>query len=122
MHTLIPAMVLRDGTPSVVFGSMGGDAQAQVHAQLLHRIVDDEVDPQAAIDAPRWRVEPLDWGLRIEERADPAVVAASAGRGHEIIETGPYDPGMGHMHTIVVGSNGYAVATDPRAEGAAVGQ
>ena len=59
MHTLIPAMVLRDGQPSLVFGSMGGDAQAQVHAQLLTRIVDDGADPQAAIDAPRWRVEPL---------------------------------------------------------------
>ncbi len=122
MHTLIPAMLLHDGTPSLVFGSMGGDAQAQVHAQLLDRIVDDEMDPQAAIDAPRWRVELLDWKLRIEARADPALVGALASRGHEIIETGAYDPGMGHAHAIAVGPNGYAVATDPRAEGAAVGQ
>jgi gamma-glutamyltranspeptidase/glutathione hydrolase len=122
MHTLIPAMVLRDGTPSLVYGSMGGDAQAQVHAQLLNRIVDDGADPQAAIDAPRWRVEPFDWKLRIEERADPALVSSLASRGHEIITTGAYDPGMGHAHAIAVGPNGYAVATDPRAEGAAVGQ
>src|SRR5207253_10638837 len=41
MHTLIPAMVLHDGRPDLVFGSMGGDAQAQVHAQVLTAIVDD---------------------------------------------------------------------------------
>lgn len=121
MHTLIPAMLLADGKPSLVFGSMGGDAQAQVHAQLLTQIVDDGADPQAAIDSPRWRVEPLDWKLRIEARADPAVVAGLAARGHEIIETGAYDPGMGHAHAIAVGEHGYAVGTDPRAEGAAVG-
>jgi gamma-glutamyltranspeptidase len=33
-----------------------------------------------------------------------------------------YDPGMGHAHAIRVGPHGYAVATDPRAEGAAVGR
>ncbi|MGZ8735224.1 MAG: gamma-glutamyltransferase family protein, partial [Acidimicrobiia bacterium] len=35
MHTLIPAMALRDGAPWLVFGSMGGDAQAQIHPQVL---------------------------------------------------------------------------------------
>ena len=59
MHTLIPAMVLRDGRPELVFGSMGGDAQAQVHAQVLTGIVDDGRNPQAAIDVPRWRVGAL---------------------------------------------------------------
>jgi gamma-glutamyltranspeptidase/glutathione hydrolase len=122
MHTLIPAMLLEDGRPKVVFGSMGGDAQAQVHAQLITQIVDDGADPQVAIDAPRWRVEPLDWKLRIEARADSTLVAGLAARGHEIIETGAYDPGMGHAHAIAVDPHGYAVATDPRAEGAALGR
>ena len=122
MHTLIPAMLLRDGKPSLVFGSMGGDAQAQVHAQLLTQIVDDGADPQAAIDAPRWRVEPLDWKLRAEKRMNPTLLGDLAARGHEIIETGAFDPGMGHAHAIAVGEHGYAVGTDPRAEGAAVGR
>jgi gamma-glutamyltranspeptidase/glutathione hydrolase len=122
MHTLIPAMVLRDGRPSVVFGSMGGDAQAQVHAQLLTQLVDDGADAQVAIDAPRWRVETFDWKLRVERRADPAVLADLASRGHELVEMQAYDPGMGHAHAITVGPGGYGVATDPRAEGAAVGR
>ena len=33
-----------------------------------------------------------------------------------------YDPGMGHAHAIAIGPHGYAVGTDPRAEGAAVGR
>ena len=76
MHTLIPAMVLRDRRPELVFGSMGGDAQAQVHAQVLTAVIDDGADPQAAIDAPRWRVEPWDWRVRVEADLDPDVVQA----------------------------------------------
>jgi gamma-glutamyltranspeptidase/glutathione hydrolase len=121
MHTLIPGMVLRDGRPEVVFGSMGGDAQAQIHAQLLTRIVDDGADLQAAIDRPRWRVEPWDWRLRMEASSDPTVRADLAGRGHDIVEVPDLDSGMGHAHAIRVGPHGYAIATDPRAEGAAVG-
>jgi gamma-glutamyltranspeptidase/glutathione hydrolase len=122
MHTLIPAMVLRDGRPDLVFGSMGGDAQAQVHAQVLTSVIDDGADPQAAIDAPRWRVEPWDWRVRVEADLDPDVVRALDVRGHELVEVVARDVGMGHAHAIAVRAAGYAVATDPRAEGAAVGR
>src|SRR6185436_15185329 len=61
MHTLIPAMVLRDGEPILVFGSMGGDAQAAVHIQVLRHIIEDGLDPADAIEAPRWRVDPGVW-------------------------------------------------------------
>ncbi len=121
MHTLIPGMVLRDSRPAVVFGSMGGDAQAQIHAQLLTRIVDDGQDLQAAIDAPRWRVEPWDWRLRVEASLDSGVREDLTARGHEIVEVPDLDSGMGHAHAIGVRPHGYAIATDPRAEGAAVG-
>jgi gamma-glutamyltranspeptidase/glutathione hydrolase len=122
MHTLIPAMMLRDGRPSVVFGTMGADAQAQVHAQVVTQLVDDGADAQVALNTPRWRVEIGDWKLRVERRMDPAVLADLASRGHELIETVDYDPGMGHAHAITLGPGGYGVATDPRAEGAAVGR
>ncbi len=54
MHTLIPGMLLRDGLPDVVFGAMGGHGQAQTHIQLLCNLVDFELEPQAAIESPRW--------------------------------------------------------------------
>src|SRR5439155_20733043 len=49
MHTLIPALALRDGRPWLVFGTMGGDGQAQTHLQILTRVAGDGADPQEAI-------------------------------------------------------------------------
>lgn len=122
MHTLIPGMVLRDGVPDLVFGSMGADAQAQVHAQVLRHAIDGRADVQAAIDAPRWRVEIAEWGLRHETRFDAAVIDGLAARGHRLTATSPFDMGMGHAHAIRIEADGLAVASDPRSEGAAVGR
>jgi gamma-glutamyltranspeptidase / glutathione hydrolase len=56
-HTIIPGMLLRDGELLGPFGVMGGFIQAQAHAQLVSAIVDDGLDPQAALDRPRFRVD-----------------------------------------------------------------
>jgi gamma-glutamyltranspeptidase / glutathione hydrolase len=56
-HTIIPGMLLRDGELMGPFGVMGGFIQAQAHAQLVSAMVDDGLDPQAALDRPRFRVE-----------------------------------------------------------------
>ncbi|MEZ5099728.1 MAG: gamma-glutamyltransferase [Thermoleophilia bacterium] len=56
-HTIIPGMLLRDGGLWGPFGVMGGFIQAQAHAQLVHGLVDLQLDPQAALDRPRFRVE-----------------------------------------------------------------
>jgi gamma-glutamyltranspeptidase/glutathione hydrolase len=121
MHTLIPAMALRDGVPWLVFGSMGGDAQAQIHPQVLAGRIDDGIDVQAAIHTPRWRLEPRDWRLHIERRADPALVDGLAALGHDVRTAPPFDSGMGHAHAIELTGNGYAVAVDPRSEGSTTG-
>jgi gamma-glutamyltranspeptidase/glutathione hydrolase len=121
MHTLIPAMALREGRPWLVFGTMGGDGQAQTHLQLLTRIVDDGQDVQRAISAPRWAVSPENWSVMAESRFDPALIADLKARGHRLSLTGELDPTMGHAHAILVEEHGYAGGTDPRAEGAVLG-
>jgi gamma-glutamyltranspeptidase/glutathione hydrolase len=121
LHTLIPAMALRDGRPWLVFGTMGGHGQAQTHLQLLARIVDDETDPQMAIDAPRWVLSPGDWSIIAESRFDPSIPEGLRARGHHVEATGPFDSLLGHAHAIVVEEHGYAGATDPRTEGAVLG-
>ncbi len=121
MHTLIPAMALREGEPWLVFGSEGGDAQAQVQAQVLTRIVDDGTDPQAALDAPRWKVEPWAWKLRAEGHHPPELLDDLRARGHDLTVTRAFDFGMGHAHAIARTALGYAVASDYRCEGAALG-
>lgn len=121
LHTLIPALALRDGAPDLVFGTMGADAQAQVHLQFLVHVVDEGLDLQAALDAPRWRVVPDDWTVMIEERFDDGVLPGLEERGHRLQRVGKWFDYMGYAQAIGVGDHGYSVATDARAEGAALG-
>jgi gamma-glutamyltranspeptidase/glutathione hydrolase len=114
-------MAMHDGAPRCAFGSMGGDSQAQIHVQLLARLVDDGADPQDALDAPRWCVEPSNWTLRAERGFTPEWFNGLRSRGHDPQPAPRVDAGMGHAHAIQRTAGGYAVATDPRAEGAALG-
>src|SRR3954452_9501715 len=56
-HTLIPGLLLRDGALLGPFGIMGAFLQAQAHLQFVSALVDDALDPQAALDRPRFRVD-----------------------------------------------------------------
>ena len=56
-HTIIPGMLLRDGGLGGPFGVMGGHIQAQAHMQLVSAMVDDGLDPQAALDRSRFLVD-----------------------------------------------------------------
>src|SRR5262249_59112578 len=53
MHTIIPALAMRDGRCAMSFGVMGAHYQPMGHAQVVTNIVDYGMDVQAAIDAPR---------------------------------------------------------------------
>jgi gamma-glutamyltranspeptidase / glutathione hydrolase len=121
MHTLIPALALRDGSPWLVFGTMGGDGQPQTHVQLLTNLLDRGMDVQGAIDAARWVVDVADGSLGIERRVPDEVVAALRARGHEVRLLEDFDHLAGHAHAIEVTAAGYAAGSDPRCEGAVLG-
>ena len=127
MHTLMPAMAFRAGRPWLVFGTMGGSAQAQIHVQLLTRLVDQGLHLDQAIGAPRFDAVPLPDGdgsraLVMEGRFPSDVLDDLSRRGHQVQTVEPYTSAMGHAHAIQVLENGvYVGAADPRADSLALG-
>jgi gamma-glutamyltranspeptidase/glutathione hydrolase len=134
LHTLMPGMLLRPGPsgelkPWVVVGSMGGDAQPQIHAQVVSGLVDGGLDVQRAVSAPRWFVEPEEHfappiEVRIEPRFGAGVLDELRVMGHPLTETAPFHPLLGHCHAIELVDGGpaadggsLAAATDPRSAG-----
>jgi gamma-glutamyltranspeptidase/glutathione hydrolase len=130
LHTLLPGMLFREpDAPWVVAGSMGGDAQPQVHAQLVSGLVDGRLDLRSAVSAPRWNVEAARHfdppaTLRIEPRFAAGVLEALAAMGHDVRPGQDFDGGLGHEHAIELVGGGpsadegsLAAATDPRSAG-----
>jgi gamma-glutamyltranspeptidase/glutathione hydrolase len=116
IHTLAPGMALRDGRPLLVFGTMGGEGQVQIHLQLLARILVAGQDPQDAVAAPRWLLEPD--VLLVEDGLPP--LADVAPTGVSILPMAVPDL-AGHAHAIRITGDGLLAGCDPRADGVAVG-
>ncbi|MEO8681456.1 MAG: gamma-glutamyltransferase [Vicinamibacterales bacterium] len=84
LHTLVPAMILKAGKPWAAFGVMGGDNQAQAHAQMVANFVDFGLHVQEAGDAPRARHMGAEFAL--ESGVIAPVRDELAARGHLIID------------------------------------
>jgi len=126
-HTLTAAMLLGEGgSPSLVYGAMGGEGQPQTQAAIATRVVDHDLDVQAAVDAPRWLFGRT-WGeeyrgLRLEGRFGESAVAGLRARGHERVSlVDGWDELMGHAQAIQVFADRVEAAADPRSDGAALG-
>jgi gamma-glutamyltranspeptidase / glutathione hydrolase len=124
-HTIIPGFLTRGGVPVGPFGVMGGHMQPQGHVQLVSATVDAGLDPQAALDAPRWY-----WhtgrSLLVEEQltAGPggdALLADLRDRGHQVTVT-PDPTVFGYGQAIWRRADGgYVVGSEPRVDGGAGG-
>jgi len=119
-HTIIPGFLARDGEPLAAFGVMGGPIQPQGHVQLLSRMLDHGQNPQAALDAPRWRWN-RDGTLDLEATASPELRAGLAALGHRLTESTDsyFDFGAGQV--VMRMGDGYLAASDPRRDGMAAG-
>ncbi len=119
-HTIIPGFVTRGDEPVMSFGVMGGFMQPQGHAQVLVRLADYAQNPQAALDAPRWRV---DGGMvvTLEPGFEPRVYEALREMGHEIRVARARTVAHGGGQSIYRLRDGYFGASDLRRDGQAVG-
>ncbi len=119
-HTIIPAFMTRGSEPVMGFGVMGGFMQAQGHTQMALRYVDHQQNPQAMIDAPRWRVEngPV---VNIEESMPAAAVDALRGLGHNVVVADRFNTDFGRAQIILKTEGGYIGGSEWRTDGQAVG-
>ncbi len=124
-HTIIPAMVFKDGKLLMSFGVMGGAIQPQGHVQVLVNLIDRRMNVQQAIEAPRYRYINGN-GVLLEDELTDAVISRLIERGHR--RTRP-DAGytvraqMGGGQAIMID---FATGTlmggsDPRKDGLALG-
>jgi gamma-glutamyltranspeptidase / glutathione hydrolase len=117
-HTIIPAMLVKDGRAVMPFGVMGGQYQAVGHAHFLHRMIDRGFDPQQAAEAPRTFA--FRGKLQVEPANPEPIVADLARRGHAIdIRKVP----LGGCQAIWMDRERGALigGSDPRKDGLALG-
>ena len=127
-HTIIPGFLTRgvDGAtqPQMSFGVMGGNMQPQGHLQTLVRMLVYRQQPQAACDAPRWKVAS---GLNVdfESTMAPALVSDLTALGHRFEATADayMDYGSGQFIWKLSDAleDGYVTASDSRRDGQAAG-
>jgi len=120
MHTIIPAMVMKDGRPFASFGVMGGAYQPMGHAHVLSNLFDHGMDAQEAVDHPRLFWSEDDGVLEAEEGIPTSVLAELAMRGHQLRAAAR--PHGGAQLIMVDRENGFFTgASDPRKDGCALG-
>lgn len=122
LHTIIPAFMEKDDV-RIAFGIMGGWNQSQAHAQFVSKIVDAQLNIQAALESPRMTKLSFDGcDMKIESRVEPQVVANLEKRGHKVQLIEPYagDVGGGQAVLRDFRTRVNFGASDPRKDGAAI--
>ncbi|WP_420832307.1 gamma-glutamyltransferase family protein [Paenibacillus humicola] len=115
-HTIIPGFLSKDGKAVGPFGVMGGFMQPQGHVQVVMNMIDFRLNPQAALDAPRWQWI-KDKTVHVEASFPEPVVEALKEKGHHIERiTGSGTFGRGQIilrdeHGVLAGG------TEPRTDG-----
>ena len=123
-HTIIPAMALRKGKLWLSFGVMGGFMQPQGHLQVLTNLVDYGMNPQTALDAPRFRVDERGGiAVAIETGVPQKTRQSLAAMGHDVHPETTFTPGFGSGDIIARDHESGVLwgAADPRKDGCAVG-
>lgn len=96
-HTIIPGFLTKGKDPIGPFGVMGGIMQPQGHVQVVMNMLDFDLNPQSALDAPRWQWR-KDKVIEVENRFPHYLAQELANKGHEIqIQLEPNEFGRGQI-------------------------
>ncbi|MCU0502681.1 MAG: gamma-glutamyltransferase family protein [Anaerolineae bacterium] len=125
-HTIIPGMLTRmDGTLLGPFGVMGGFMQPQGHMQVVVALADDKLDPQVALDRPRFCIVGGTAGgdVGIEEGIPPQTLRTLKEMGHPAHAVSGHDRSLFGRGQIILCDSATGVlcaGSDPRADGCAM--
>jgi gamma-glutamyltranspeptidase/glutathione hydrolase len=125
-HTIIPAMATRASDDSLFasFGVMGGFMQPQGHLQVFAALADNSLDPQAALDLPRFCIEDGTAGgaVALEDGISEEVLADLSGRGHPVHKVTGWERALFGRGQIILRDPDTGIlcaGSDPRADGCA---
>lgn len=118
LHTLVPAMVFKEGRPWLSFGVMGGDMQPQGHVQTLLNLIEFGMDVQTAGDVPRFRH--FGDGVALEEGMPDEARRGLGQRGHRVLER---PDAYGGYQAILIDPRAHILigGSDRRKDGLAIG-
>jgi len=126
-HTIIPAMVTResDGSLFASYGVMGGFMQPQGHVQVLSALADDRLDPQTALNLPRFCIDVEEAGGRvaIEEGMPQETISGLEKFGHPVYSVSGYERALFGRGQVILRDPKTGVlcaGSDPRADGCAM--
>ena len=125
-HTIIPALATHPGGELYAsFGVMGGFMQPQGHLQVIVGLVDDRLDPQAALDLPRFCIDEGNSGgqVALEEGIPAQTLSELVGMAHPVYSVSGYNRAIFGRGQIIVRDAASGVlwgGSDPRADGCAM--
>ncbi|MBE9177619.1 gamma-glutamyltransferase family protein [Oculatella sp. LEGE 06141] len=117
-HTIIPAFLTQGNEPLGPFGVMGGHMQPQGHLQVAVNLRDYGMNPQAALDAPRWQFL-SGRSVLLEQTVPRSVALGLSDRGHQI-QTTAEGQQFGKGQIILRQKGALVAASEPRADGLAI--
>jgi gamma-glutamyltranspeptidase/glutathione hydrolase len=116
-HTIIPGFLTKDDQAIGPFGLMGGYMQPQGHLQILMNSIDFHMNPQAALDAPRWQWRENNT-LEVEPSFPSYMAEALARKGHQVVRAvNSYSFGRGQIIWRDTESGIYSGGSESRADG-----
>ncbi|GIU76449.1 MAG: gamma-glutamyltranspeptidase [Bryobacteraceae bacterium] len=118
-HTIIPGFLETDGV-AMAFGIMGGANQPLAHAQFVSNLADYGMNPQAALEAPRFtKAGPQGCDVQLEARVPGAAVEMLRAMGHQVEMRLDYSMNMGRGAVAGIDRNSGVkfAAADPRGDG-----
>jgi gamma-glutamyltranspeptidase/glutathione hydrolase len=123
LHTLAPALAKIGEQTVALFGAMGGDAQPQLHMQIVQGLLDDQLDPAHVASRPRWFARESAEGFELLVDSRLRLAKELERFGYKIVPVRPFDEDMGHEQIIAIDhKRGVLIgAADPGSDGLALG-